>query len=416
MQHPSKARPKPVKIVTGKAPAARAAADGPIKIQTGPDHVAVMAVFVTNQCNLACTNCCADTVKMDAAPEHLKWEDFKNAIDIFMDPAQLPHQGQKVICVEGGETFLVYPLLQQAVEYVQKFPTPPHVYIHTNGTMVKPEQIQALRKYGVEILFSLDGNKEGNDHFRRFPGSADTSVWDAVMKRIEPLPKDGLGINMVVRPNSIEGLVGALKTLTEMGFGFINLAIDYYHMWSETDLKKLEKFMDELFDFYAGYTEKHGKVPFRCGAIHDGLQRVAARKSGKGWWTECVHLILGSDGNFYSCEAIGLYPWSEVAGKHSINHCSAGRGIDWAKRQAYMEEANTVLGEHGKPDSEWQHMCPRLYYTVAHIEGKDPKDLVDNMHRTSRILHGGLMKLAARLQDNPSFNKEHILADVVPGS
>jgi len=414
MQHPSKILPKPTKIVDGKAAVKTAAGDA-VKIQMGPDHLAVMAVFVTNQCNLACTNCCADTVKMEAPPEHLKWEDFKNAIDIFMDPGQVPHKGQKVICVEGGETFLVYDMLVKAVEYVQKFPTPPYVYIHTNGTLVTPEKIKKLREYGVEILFSLDGNKQGNDHFRRFPGS-DASVWDAVMKKIEPLPKEGLGINMVVRPNSIEGLVDALKTLTEMGFGFINLAIDYYHMWSQEDLKKLEKFMDELFDFYAGYTEKNGKVPFRCGAIHDGLQRAAARKTGKGWWTECVHLILGSDGHFYSCEAIGLFPWSEVAEKYSINHASAGRGIDWAKRRKYMEDANAALGENGKPDSAWQHMCPRLYYTVAHIEGKDPKDLVDNMHHTSRILHDGLLKLSARLKDNPSFQQEHILADVVAGS
>lgn len=414
MQHPNKLLPKKDKR-TAAIKEAPLPGRSP-KLQAGPEHIRIMAVFVTNQCNLACINCCADTVKSVSDAEHLSWKDFKNAIDIFLDPEQLPYDGKKVICIEGGETFLVYPLLLQAVEYVQRFPNPPHIYIHTNGTLVTPEKIRALRNYGVEILFSLDGDKKGNDHFRRFPQPSDHSVWDAVMSRIEPLPKEGLGVNMVIRPNSLDGLVDALGKLSGMGFGFINLAIDYYHMWTPEELKSLENFMTKFFDYYADFTEKEGRVPFRCGAIHDGLQRAGHLKMGKGWWRECAHVILGADGNFYSCESIGMFPWSEVAAKHSINHASAGKGVDWAKRQAYMKEADEALGEHGRPDSEWQHMCPRLYYTVAHIEGKDPRDMVDNMHRTSRILKAGLMRLSARLKDNPSFQREHIEADVVQGS
>ena len=83
-------------------------------------------------------------------------------MDTFMDPEQFPYKGKKVICIEGGETFLVYDLLQKTADYAKTFPNPPHIYIHTNGTLVQPDMVKRLRERDVEIVFSVDGNQDGS--------------------------------------------------------------------------------------------------------------------------------------------------------------------------------------------------------------------------------------------------------------
>lgn len=393
------------------APAPEAAAEA----RRGPEHIQVMAVFVTNRCNLACTNCCAHTVRGKAGARDLSWPDFKAAIDTFMDPAQLPSKGQKVFAIEGGETLLAYPLVIRAIRYTRRFAPAPHFYVHTNGTLLKPEAVRALREHGAEILISLDGDRAGNDRYRRFAGPARRSVWDAVMRRLKKLPAAELGVNMVVRPGNLDGLVAAMDTLSRMGVGFINLALDYYHDWSEDELRALAAFLEEFAEYYAGRTEREGRVPFRSGALHDAVKRAGCLKLGQPWWKHCCHLILGADGCFYTCESNGDFDWERVRPLHAINHARAGCGVDWAKRRAFMDEADAALGARG-PDSEWTHMCPRLYYTRAKVSGKPVGPMIDTLHRTSRVLYAGLMRLAARLRENPSFRDEHIRSGCWQGS
>ncbi|MFH2204894.1 MAG: radical SAM protein, partial [Elusimicrobiota bacterium] len=322
------------------------------QLQTGPDYIRVMCVFATNQCNLACTHCCAPTVKVAKKAVHLKWEDFKNAIDIFMDPKQTPYPGQKVISIQGGETFLVYPLLEKAVQYAERFTNKPIFSIHTNGTLIKPEQIRKFQEHGAEVLISLDGHKGDNDRFRCFPAGSSHSVWETVMGKIKDLPKDGLGVNMTLRPPTLAGTIDALEAFSEIGIKLVNLEPDCYHHWTKEELGKLAAFFQQLADYYVRRTEAEGQCPFHIGTLHDGLERSEYLKQGKRWWLDCTQLILGADGNFYNCEASNFYDydtpadfnWEAAAKHHSISHASAGRGVNWAKRQEYMDEADQALG------------------------------------------------------------------------
>lgn len=396
-------------------------------VQTGPDYIRVMCVFATNQCNLACIQCCAPTIKTAKGATHLSWENFRGAIDVFMDPKHTPYRGQKVISIQGGEPFLVYPILVRALKYAKKFPRPPMFSIHTNGTLAKPEQLLELQQLGAEILFSLDGKKEDNDRFRRFANNG-PSVWQLVMDKIKDLPKKGMGINMTIRPETLDGTIEGMEAFSKAGMKLINIEPDCYHPWNTEDLKRLGVFFQQLADYYVGRTGKEGSCPFHIGTLHDGIQRAAILNQGKKWWKECTQLILGSDGNFYNCEASNFYDynapkefnWRGVAQTHGINHAGAGEGVDWKKRQQYMNEADEALGELS-PDIEWQIICPRLYYSmdknneIAGKKGKELMEMAEVTHRLSRVFHKGMLQLAARLRDNPSFKKMYIDTPVVQG-
>jgi len=386
-------------------------------LQVGPDYIRVMAVYITDQCNLSCVNCCSETVKTDSKESMtLSPEAFKAAIDVYMDPQQFPYKGKKVICIEGGETFLAYHTIIAGVEHAQKYPVPPHFYIHSNGTLVRPDWIKKLREYDCEILFSIDGDRGGNDRYRRFPYGSKKSVWDVIMKKLDRIPKEGLGVNMVLRPEALDGMISAMKTFTDMGFPFVNFAMDYYYLWNDKEIARLERFFDDFYDFFVAHTEDTGKVPFLCGAIHDALNREAALSLGQNWWQHCVHIILGSDGHFYACESIGMFNFSDVQDRYTLNKCDSDKGINWAKRNKWMDDADVMLGKNGRPDKEWQHMCPRLYAQVSEVEGTDPSDVVNMMHKTSRMLRNSMIKIATRLREHPDFMKKHVAADVVQGS
>lgn len=377
-----------------------------IRIHKGPDYISLMDVFVTNQCNLGCVSCCVDTVKKPGGAVHLKWADFKAAIDVFMDPEQLPYGERKEIAIAGGEPFLLYPLLLSTAKYIQRFKDQLHVYIHTNGTLVKPEQIRELRRYGLGIIFSIDGSRDAHDRYRPYANGAKRSAFDTVMNKIRDIPKEGLGTNTVLRPDALTKMVETLDGFSRMGFKSCDLWIDYLREWSPTDLSALKEFMDEFGDYYAKRTEAGGRIPFYVGALQHALFSAGSVNLKRVWWKKCFRLTLGADGNFYDCEAIGCFPY-EKGKEHIIHHARDGKGVDWAARESYLDEANDRLEQLGA-DKEVHHICPRLYYTIAKIRGADPAPLIENLHRVSRVFYAGFVRLSGRLRAHPDFKKTYL--------
>lgn len=401
----------------------------PRALQKGPDYIRVMCVFATNQCNLACIQCCAPTVKNAKRAQSLSWEDLKAAIDTFMDPELVPYAGRKLISIQGGEPFLVYPVLRAAAEYRRSFPLVPELSVHTNGTVAKVEQLRELQALGVEILFSLDGNRDGNDRFRRFPPAIKRSVWDSALTKIGALEsRAGIGVNMTLRPEALGGVLEALDRFTALGVRVINLEPDCYRLWTGADLAALREFFAALADYYERRTLAEGRCPFHWGTLHDGLERAAYLKQGKAWWRECTQLILGSDGHFYNCEASHFFDydtpapfnWSAATREHGIHRAADRNGVDWEKRGAYMDEADRALGELG-PDLHWQIVCPRLYYSMernnrlAGAQGKDLRAMAANTLELSKVYQDGMMRLAARLREHADFRAAYIERRSVQG-
>jgi len=371
-----------------------------------------MDVYVTNQCNLGCHSCFVDTVKSSRGSVHLQWEDFRNAIDTFMSPSDTPATSQKEIAIAGGEPFMLYPLLLETAKYIQKFEKPPFVYVHTNGTLVQADWIKELRKYNIGIVFSIDGDKFYQDKFRPFAhASKKRSSWDVIFDKLAGLPMEGMATNTVVRPESVVSILESLKTFHSQGFKFCDMWIDYLLPWSDDDLKKMQAFTDEFGDWYVERTNKDGKIPFFIGSMAHALFQAAYHsKGGEAWWKKCFRITLGADGHFYDCEAIGFTTYPRAEQNHAVNHASSGKGIDWKKREEYMDRADKVLEELGCVEG-WQHVCPRLYYSVGEFLEKDPKPMIDNLHRVSELFFKNMVKIAARLREHEHFRQAYLQED-----
>jgi hypothetical protein len=169
--------------------------------------------------------------------------------------------------------------------------------------------------------------------------------------------------------------------------------------------------------------------------VHDGIERSVYLNRGEHWWRSCCQLVLGSDGNFYDCESSQFFDyenpkefnWEEISNQYTCNQAGEGNGVDWDKRQRYMDAADARLGSL-KADSEWQHICPRLYYSMEKTdqlakdtgkEGGKVKDgmiMAANMSEVSKIYRNGIMKIATTLMSHPSFQELYIQNRSVQGS
>lgn len=381
------------------------------RLQKAPDYVRCMEVYLTDRCNLSCANCAVHRPAKASAGRCMKWEELKAAIDTLMDPAQLPHKGEKVLLLAGGEPFMAFPLLRKAAKYLNGLPRKPSVYVYTNGTLAKPAWVRELRDQGFMIIFSLDGDKAGNDKYRTFKAGAKKSVWDAAMKNIASLPMEApLGTSTVLRPGNLDGVLSALDRFSASGFQACDLWIDYLHVWSDEELAELEKFMESFGDYYVRRTTKEGKIPFYVPMMHHALYNAVCLKQGKSWWRDCFRITVGADGSYYDCQGVLCAPYDKVAG-FAVNRVGDRKGVDWAAREKYMDEAAAYLDKMGA-DRDWQHVCPRVYYKVAKVLGADPKPFIDNLHRVSRVFLQGFVKAASRLRENPSFNDFYVSADL----
>ena len=118
----------------------------------------VLAVLLTNRCNLKCIYCGRNENKdISCAKQELTADEW---INIFEDAKTV---GLKKVNMTGGEIFCrkdVLEIIERTIDLGLD------VSIETNGTVVTEEQIKYLSKFKnhLSISISLDGiRKETND-------------------------------------------------------------------------------------------------------------------------------------------------------------------------------------------------------------------------------------------------------------
>jgi sulfatase maturation enzyme AslB (radical SAM superfamily) len=378
-----------------------------------PEYINCMEIYISNQCNMSCPSCCVDLAS-DKPSEivRLTWDQLRNAIDLFMDPKEVPYSAQKYLVFAGGETFLDYPNLIKAARHCQKFPIKPRLFMYTNGSFVKKEWVEELTSLNTMIIFSLDGYKDENDLYRKYRKQPEISAWETVMKNIGTLPKEGCGTNTVLRPGNLAHLIDLFEIFAQMGFQTVDFWPDYFSEWTKSDIEQLDDAMSKFADYYVGRTMRDGHIPFHTPMIHHSLINAGALKRREVWWKDCFRLILAADGQFYDCEGVMRFRPEKKNG-HSVIGQALEKTVDWEKRQDYMDEADEYLASVGA-EEEWQHVCPRLYYKIGERKGTDPTPTSMELHDVSNVFLKGLLKIAERLKDHPSFDQEYVQQLPVP--
>lgn len=208
------------------------------------------SLCVTHQCNLGCVYCYQkhDThSRMSVVTAH-------RCLDWIFDNVPSGMEDVEIGFI-GGEPFLEFDLMKDAIEYTLSHPRSHKFvfYATTNGTLLTPEIKEWCRNHeDVFVLaLSLDGAKDTHDHNRS--GSFDKIDLDFFR---DHYPNQS--VKMTLTDYSLPRLAQNIKFIHNKGFkyiGGVNLCEGEFD-WSKkeyVDILKLQ--LKELADFYVEHDD-----------------------------------------------------------------------------------------------------------------------------------------------------------------
>lgn len=361
---------------------------------TRPHH---LQIFLSNRCNLSCSYC---YVAVNKGPSlRLEFDQLAAAVDRLLEA---PSSAPKRVSFLGGEPFLQLPVVLKTVDYLRKASSAPvAVNVYTNGTRLTAKSLQELSSRGVFTMLSLDGKKGANDRNRTFARGR-RSVFDAVMRRVRPLPKDRMGVSMVLDSANAEDLTANVDFFYRQGFRSINFYPDIYENFTPAALTALRRGMADFSEYYLDLFKK-GRPPFTIPAF-DSILRRHAETEGGPWWRSCDKFVLGANGQFHACDkAMSFTP--ERMAQSAVG--SAKSGMDWERRDDFFQQARRVV-EREAPEQKFS-FCPMGSYFYSRWAGKDPRDLMGSFRKVDQIYTTVFLALNRKLRSCRAFQEAYHL-------
>ena len=186
---------------------------------------------------------------------------------------------------------------------------PPVFSIVSNGTIMNDEIYEFFNKYRVNIVVSIDGNRELND-LTRVSGSI-TSVYDVIKKNFSNLPKQRnfkIGCEMTLNKNHIKayrkGIVKEwLNDMCQIGFNYATVGVVET---SEKDCKItkeersiLENIERETIDYFFERLMK--EEDFRSVEIVNLIRQLASHKRALSCGAGYHSLTVTPNGTILPC-------------------------------------------------------------------------------------------------------------------
>lgn len=167
-------------------------------------YISTAYFFLTKNCNLACRYCFERQSETKNSSEGvMSFDVFNRGLDFFQRLINLDKDRfneRKTIIFYGGEPFHNKKLLFSAITEIQNrikkgdLPVQSKMLVVTNGTLMNDEDIQFIKKNGVTVTFSLDGNRQASAN-RVYPGG-ETLAWDKATETFKKCVEAGIDLNI----------------------------------------------------------------------------------------------------------------------------------------------------------------------------------------------------------------------------
>lgn len=258
------------------------------------------SIALSNHCNLRCTYCFVERNKI----ERLNKEQIEIFIKWFIK--QPSDNFYKKLHLFGGEPFLEFDLLKDAISFFKKQNTKKESIIdtiNTNGTILSKEILDFIKEEKLMIAFSLDGDRMSN-FARKFKNGKDCFdvVWNN-MKKFREFIGYPPSIKMTILPSNVKNLYSNIRFLVENGF----YKIEPNHCfvttkWSRRDLNEYINEFRKILHLYLHCTLL--KKPISIWPITEawGKSNIDDFKEGHFHCGCGRQPFLSFDGNLYGCE------------------------------------------------------------------------------------------------------------------
>ncbi|MEG0709300.1 MAG: radical SAM protein [Longicatena sp.] len=201
--------------------------------------------WLTNECNFRCKYCYVEKSKK------IMSEEISDEALIFTDQIINKSLNDPVkINFHGGEPLLNFEIINRIYTYLEeKHHGKIKYYITTNGSILTLEIIEFLSNPNVELIVSLDGQKNSND-FNRVSIDGQSSH-DKVLKFLSILKKykENIKIRMTINPNNIADLFDNFKYIYQLGHKYIVFSPDEGTNWDVKSIHNYEQQLEKVLEF-----------------------------------------------------------------------------------------------------------------------------------------------------------------------
>ena len=131
--------------------------------------IKALCLHVAHTCNLNCSYCFASQGKYQGDRALMSFEVGKRAFDFLIENSGTRRNLE--VDFFGGEPALNFDVVKKLVEYARsvegKYNKNFRFTYTTNGMVLTDEMMDFLNRERSNVVLSLDGRREVNDHFRR---------------------------------------------------------------------------------------------------------------------------------------------------------------------------------------------------------------------------------------------------------
>ena len=309
--------------------------------------IKAMCLHVAHTCNLNCSYCFASQGKYQGDRAVMSYEVGKRAFDFLIEKSGSRRNLE--VDFFGGEPLMNWDVVKKLVAYARSIEKEHNknfrFTLTTNGMLIDDEVIDFLNKEMSNVVLSLDGRPEVNDHFRKdYKGSGSYEVIVPKFKRLVEARGDK---NYYVRGTYTHNNVDFTNDILHMAdLGFTELSMEPVVCPPGDPYALTEEDLPKLFEQYEilakemikrkkegrGFTFYHYMIDLKNGPC------IYKRITGCGSGTEYVSVTPWGE----------LYPCHQFVGDEKYSLGNIWDGIKNTEIQDEFRSCNAYAREECK--------------------------------------------------------------------
>ena len=296
--------------------------------------VKALCLHVAHTCNLNCSYCFASQGKYQGERAIMSFEVGKQAFDFLI--ANSGTRRNLEVDFFGGEPLMNWEVVKQLVAYARSIEKEHNknfrFTLTTNGLLIDDEVIEFLNKEMSNVVLSLDGRREVNDHFRK--DYAGKGSYDTIVPKFRRLVEARGGKGYYVRGTFTHNNVDFTNDLFHMAdLGFTELSMEPVVCPPDDPYALTEEDLPKLFEQYEILAKEMIKRK-REGRGFTFYHYMLDLKNGP-----CIYKRITGCGS--GTEYMAVTPWGELFPCHQFvgdPKYSLGNIWDGVQNEAVQDE------------------------------------------------------------------------------
>lgn len=270
--------------------------------------VKALCLHVAHTCNLNCEYCFASQGKYHGERALMPFEVGKRAIDFLVENSGTRHHLE--VDFFGGEPLMNFDVVKRIVAYARSIEKEHgklfRFTLTTNGMLIDDDVIDFANREMDNVVLSLDGRKEINDHFRKTIGGVGS--YDIIVPKFQKLVEARKGEKYYMRGTFTHrnpDFTNDIQTMLDLGFNELSMEpvvcppTDKYAL-DENDKQIIFKEYEKLANMMIERRKEGRPFTFYHYMLDlEGGPCIYKRISGCGSGTE--YMAVTPTGELYPC-------------------------------------------------------------------------------------------------------------------